>query len=170
MLFRQVVFLVHVPLKRGKDLFPVKQRLSTIPFELPQRVVCCAGLDARLWPVRPLAICANLTIGSGRGDGKVLELLTKYNDSLFGQQRILLRVISRRECLGLSGIQGRVRWGKGDRLLEMEQARIRWSPIERILRFSPEAQNVVETLGVELEGYQRIRVISKGEGGHTSTP
>ena len=77
MLFGHVVLLVHVSLQRCEDIPLLKKPLAALALKVVQLVV---------WG----AVLVSTSGGTLRGDSKIFQFLTKDNNSLFGEQRILL--------------------------------------------------------------------------------
>ena len=78
MLFRNVVFLAHVPLKCGKDIPSVQQVISALAFQVKEGIVgdsiSVSKSLAVLWRYR-----------------EVLQLLAEDDDSLLREKGILRR-------------------------------------------------------------------------------
>ena len=76
MLLGNIVFLVHVPLQRGEDILFIHEVIARSPF------------NVRQWLVRQPILVSRSVCFFG-WDGKVLELLSKYNNGLLREKRVL---------------------------------------------------------------------------------
>jgi len=123
MLLGEIVLLVDIPLQRRENASPFLQRSPTLTLDLAQLVIRQTGDDVRTGQSALF------------GDTEILQFFPQDNDGLFSEEQGVLRRVDR------------IEWDVG---LRREQARGGFCAVEIVLRFGPEIQDVLETIGVEL--------------------
>lgn len=153
MLLGDVVLAVDVPLQRGEDALPPQERIPTVHLELEQRLIGLAVL-IRSSNLSALLIAEDRQSILHRSlgwNGKVLELLSKDDDGLLQEERVLH-----------VGLRGRGR-------LAQVATRAFWWSVEVVTRRAEEIEHELQTLSVELwrnSGQPSCSESARAQGGY----